>query len=297
MKIAITGSTGMIGSALVPALQAKGNETVRLVRSDPTPGDARWNPETGEIERDKVAGIEAAVHLAGETIGTRWNAEKKRRIMESRARGTWLLAETLASLEARPQVMVSMSGVGYYGAVRDDLLTDVSSAGTGFLAEVCRAWEAGTEPAVEAGIRVAILRMGVVLSAKGGALANMLTPFKLGLGGPMAGGWRWLSWISLDDTVRAIMHALTDESWRGPRIVATPNPVTNRDFARTLGRVLGRPAFAPLPAAPLRLAFGEMADEALLASQRCEPERLVASGYAYTQPELEGALRRALGKE
>jgi uncharacterized protein (TIGR01777 family) len=287
----------MIGTALVPSLRVAGHDVVRLVRSTPGASDVRWDPSTGTIDRKRLAGIEGAVHLAGENVGTRWNEAKKRRIMDSRKNGTRLLAEALATLEPRPRVMVSMSGVGYYGAVRDDPLTDESSAGTGFLADVCRAWEASTQPAADAGTRVAILRMGVVLSRRGGALANLVTPFKLGLGGPIAGGWRWLSWVSLHDAVRAIEHALTDESWRGPRIVATPNPVTNRDFSKTLGNVLGRPAFLPLPAAPLRLVFGEMADEALLASQRCEPERLLASGFSFEHPELGGALRRELDKD
>jgi uncharacterized protein (TIGR01777 family) len=287
----------MIGPALVTALRADGHDVMRLVRSDAASGEARWDPTTGEIEREKLTGIDAAVHLAGESVGTRWNDAKKRAILESRAEGARLLAKTLASLQPQPRVLVSMSGIGFYGPVRDDLLVDDSKSGTGFLADVCRAWEGGTLPASEAGIRVAILRMGVVLSPKGGALANMLTPFKLGLGGPIAGGWRWLSWISLEDTVRAILHALVTDSWRGPRIVATPNPVTNAEFTRTLGRVLGRPAFMPLPAAPLRLAFGEMANEALLASQRANPKELLESGFSFRYPELEGALRHALGKE
>jgi uncharacterized protein len=296
MKILVTGSTGMIGAALVPDLTAKGHEVIRLVRSAPSAGEARWDLATGEIEREKLAGIDAAVHLAGESVGTRWNDSKKRAIIESRAKGTRLLAETLASLEPRPRVLVSMSGIGFYGPVRDDMLTDDSAAGTGFLAEVCRVWEEGTKAAVDAGIRVAILRAGVVLSTKGGALANLLTPFRFGLGGPIAGGWRWLSWISLPDTVRAIEHALTNESWHGPAIVATPNPVTNAEFSKTLGRVLGRPAVLPLPAVALRLMFGEMADEALLASQRADPQALIASGFQFAHPELEPALRAVLDK-
>jgi uncharacterized protein (TIGR01777 family) len=297
MRVAVTGSTGMIGTELSALLRRSGHEVTRIVRSTPTTGEARWDPASGEIERQKLAGIDAAVHLAGESVGTRWNESKKRKIIESRASGSRLLAETLASLEPRPRVLVSMSGIGYFGPVRDDLLLDESSGGTGFLAEVCNAWEQGTQPAAEAGIRVAILRTGVVLSPKGGALANMLTPFKLGLGGPIAGGWRWLSWISLDDTVQAIVHALTTDSWSDPFIVTSPEPVTDQEFAKTLGRVLGRPAVLPLPAAPLRWVFGEMADEALLASQRAEPRRLLASGFSFRYPDLESALRHALDKE
>lgn len=298
MKVLVSGASGLVGSALVPILTTSGHEVVRLVRSEPRPGEAevRWDPAAGHIDRDGLAGIDAVVHLAGETLMGRWTSAKKQRIRDSRAKGTRLLAETLASLEQPPGVFVSASAVGYYGDRGEDELTEENPPGAGFLAEVCREWEAATQPAADKGIRVVNLRSGVVLSPAGGALAQLLLPFRLGLGGRVGSGNQYMSWIALDDEIGAIHHALMTDSLQGPVNLVSPNPVTNREFTKTLGRVLGRPTIFPLPAFAARLVLGEMADELLLASQRARPGRLQATGFQSRFPELEVALRHLLGK-
>ena len=270
---------------------------IRLVRSEVPPGSAaaRWDPEAGTLGRAALEGLEAVVHLAGENIASGgWTAARKARIRQSRVEGTALLARTLASLDRPPAVLACASAIGYYGDRGDDALTEESPPGAGFLASVCRDWEAAATPAVEAGIRVLHLRFGVVLSAAGGALAKMLGPFRMGMGGPIGSGRQYVSWIALDDVLGAISHLLSSRTLRGPVNVASPKPVTQLEFARTLGRVLGRPTVLAVPAFGMRLMFGEMATEVLLASQRLEPARLLSSGYEFRYPELEPALRHVL---
>jgi uncharacterized protein (TIGR01777 family) len=303
MKIIVTGSSGLIGSALVAALNARGDEATCLVR---TAAHARradgarevlWNPARGELDAAELEGHDAAVHLAGDPIAEgRWTEEKKRRIRESRVQGTTLIAATLAKLKTPPPTLLSASAVGYYGDRGEETLTETSAAGADFLSEVCREWEASTEAARVAGIRVVLLRFGVVFSGRGGALAKMATPFKFGAGGKIGSGEQYMSWIALDDAVGAILHALAHEELAGAVNVVAPRAVTNGEFTKTLGRVLGRPTIFAVPAFAARLAFGEMADAALLASQRAEPARLKATGYQFKYPELEGALRHALGE-
>jgi hypothetical protein len=297
--VAVSGAGGLIGSALVSSLAAKGHRVVSLVRRAPRPGEdaLAWDPSSGAITPAGSTVPDAVVHLAGESIvGLRWTAEKKRRIRESRVTATRLLVQTLTRLPTPPAVLISASGIGYYGSRGDGVVTEDSRQGTGFLADLSRDWEAATATAIAQGIRVVQLRIGVVLSARGGALATMLTPFKLGLGGVIGDGAQWMSWIALDDVIGAIHHILATDALRGPVNAVAPAPVTNAEFTRTLGRVLGRPTLVPLPAFAARLALGQMADELLLASQRVLPARLEASGYPFRHPTLEGALRAALGR-
>ncbi len=299
MKILVSGASGLIGSALVPVLTASGHDVIRLVRSQPAAGEAavRWDPEAGTLDAAGLEGLDAVVHLAGENLAEgRWTAEKKRRIRESRVKGTRLLCEALAGLARPPRVLVSASAVGYYGDRGDELLTEESPPGSGFLAAVARDWEAAAEPARRAGIRVVHPRMGPVLTPAGGVLAKMLPPFQAGLGGRVGSGRQYVSWIAVDDLLDAMLHLLATEALRGPVNMVAPRPVTNAEFAATLGRVLGRPAVLAVPAFAARLALGEMADEVLLASARVTPVRLAASGYRFRYPELEGALRHLLGR-
>ena len=296
MNVAVSGASGLIGAALVSSLEAQGHRAIRLVRRMPRPDEdaLRWDPSTGVLTPAGPSVADAVVHLAGDSIlGLRWTAEKKRRIRESRTTATRLLVETLTRLTNPPAVLVCASGIGYYGSRGDEVLTEDSRPGTGFLADLARDWEAATATAIARGIRVVNLRLGVVLSARGGALATMLTPFRMGLGGVIGDGAQWMSWIALDDVIGAIRHALTTDALRGPVNTVAPAPVTNADFTRTLGRVLGRPTLIPLPAFAARLALGEMADELLLVSQRVMPARLLASGFAFRRPTLEDALRAA----
>ena len=299
MHIAVTGSSGLLGSALVSFLAGGGHRLTRLVRSSATAGAAEieWNPQAGRLEAGSLEGLDGFVHLAGENIAAgRWTAGQKARIRDSRINSTRLLSETLATLSRPPKVLVCASAIGFYGDRGADLMSEDSPAGSGFLAEVCEAWEAASQPARDAGIRTVLLRIGVVLSPAGGALARMLLPFRLGAGGVIGSGDQYWSWIGLDDVVGAIHHALIHEALEGAVNAVAPQPVTNRIFTTTLGTVLGRPTFVPLPGFAARLALGEMADALLLASTRVEPARLLASGYSFRQPELEGALRHCLGK-
>lgn len=295
MRVAVSGATGLIGGALVARLRADGDTVVRLVRdaSRAAAGDVVWNPDAGTIDGKALEGIDAVVHLAGENVGTRWTEEKKRRIRDSRVNGTRLLAETLARLAHPPRTLVQASAVGIYGDRGEETITEDSPTGTGFLADVGRAWEAASEPAERAGIRVVRLRFGIVLSAKGGALQQMLLPFRLGLGGRIGSGRQWMPWISLDDVVEVIVRALRDERLRGP-VNTVVGSVRNADFTDALGRALHRPTLIPVPGFALRALFGEMADEGLLAGQRVEPARLQAIGHVFHHPTLDDALAAAL---
>lgn len=297
MKVLVSGATGLVGTALVPALESAGHTVVSLTRSAAGTNRIHWDPTAGKLDPRELEGFDAVVHLAGESIAAgRWTAAKKERIRDSRVRGTTLLAEALAKLARPPRVLASASAIGYYGSRGDERLTEDSAGGRGFLAEVCRDWEKATEPASRQGIRVAQLRFGVILSPRGGALAKMLLPFKLGAGGKIGDGRQFMSWVTLDDTVAAVQQVLAQESVRGPVNVVAPHPVTNYEFTKTLGRVLGRPTIFPMPAFAARLAFGEMADELLLGSTRVEPKRLLDGGFTFRHSNLEDGLRHLLGK-
>jgi hypothetical protein len=295
LSVAVTGASGLIGRALVPVLGATGHTVTRLVRRTPGPGEARWNPGAGQIDAAALEGTDVVVHLAGESIASaRWTVERKRRIRDSRVVGTGLLARTLAALDRPPQLLVSASAIGLYGHRGDTPLTESDPPGTGFLAEVGRDWEGATSAASQAGIRVALLRFGIILSLQGGALAKMLPPFRLGVGGPLGSGRQWMSWLTIDDAVGIIQHGIACPELSGPVNAVAPEPVTNAEFTRSLGTVLGRPAVLPVPAFGLELLFGEMAGEALLGSQRVLPRRLEETGYAFRDPVLLPALRRLL---
>ena len=296
MEIAITGSTGLIGSALVTALTAGGHRIARIVRAQPQAGspDVFWDPAKAYVDTTRLEGKDAVVHLAGESIAERWTPQKKIRIHQSRIRGTQMIAEALRQLAKPPAVLVSASAIGWYGDRGEEVLREDSAPGAGYLAEVCRDWEAATEPAARAGIRVVHLRTGIVLSADGGALAKMLPPFRMGAGGKLGSGKQYMSWIALDDHIAAIQHVIQSPSLQGPVNLVAPNPATNLQFTKALGKALARPTIAPLPAFAVRLLFGQMGVELLLASQRVQPARLQASGFTFRYPDLEGALRHVL---
>jgi uncharacterized protein (TIGR01777 family) len=299
MKVAVTGASGLVGSALVPFLTTGGHEVVRLVRRPPRGEDEIcWDPAAEEIDAPSLEGVDAVVHLSGENLASgRWTRARKARLRDSRVGTTQLLARTLVKLARPPRVLVSASAVGYYGSQGRQWLTESSPPGDDFLARLTQDWEAAAAPAAEAGIRVVHPRSGVVLSPEGGALARMLLPFKMGLGGVVGPGTQYLSWVALDDVVGALRHALVIDDLEGPFNLVAPELVTNRDFTKTLGDVLGRPTLAPVPAFALRLALGdEMATSTLLASQRAKPEKLLGTGYTFRFPRLEGALRHILGR-
>ena len=296
MKIAVTGASGLIGSALVPALEASGHEVVQLVRrAAEGPSELAWDPAAGSIDAERLAGVDAVVNLSGATIGRRWRAARKREILESRVASTDLLATTLAALEPRPKVLVCAGGIGIYGDRGDEILTEESELGTGFLAEVGTAWEASAEPARAAGIRVVTFRQGIVLSRRGGALARLLTPFKLGLGGRVGSGKQWWSWVSMDDLVGAYRFVL-EGGLEGPVNLVSPSPATNAQFVKALGRALGRPTVLPLPAVAVKTLFGEMGDAALLQGQRALPARLLEAGFTFDYAELDAAFEQALAE-
>jgi uncharacterized protein (TIGR01777 family) len=298
IRIVVTGSHGLVGSALVPMLRRAGHHVLRLVRASTITGDdvAIWDPDRGTIDPTALDGADAVVHLAGQGIGgTRWTRAGKARIRDSRVRGTTLLVGKLATLVHPPQVLLSASATGIYGDRGDEILTESSPPGTGFRAEVCRAWESATTAAAGAGIRVVALRSGIVLSAKGGLLPFLVRPFQLGVGGPLGSGHQFVSWISLRDEVRAIVHLIDTVGVVGPVNLCAPNPVRNRDLAQAIGLVLHRPARLRAPATLLRMVAGsERADEVLLSSQRVIPERLMGSGFTFEDPDVEPALRRIL---
>lgn len=295
MKILVAGSSGLIGTALCSRLEREGHEVVRLVRRAPSQGELRWDPEVGELEQEALEGIEAVVHLGGRNIAAgRWTATVKAQLRQSRVQTTQLLAARLAGLAAPPRVLVCASAVGIYGHRHDEELDEESDTGEGFLAELGRAWEGASAVAAEAGIRVVQARLGIVLSRRGGALAKMLLPFRLGIGGKIGDGRQYVSWIGLEDAVAALIYAVENDALRGPVNLTAPQPVTNVELTRMLGRVLRRPTLLPLPAFAAKVVLGELAEEGLLASQRVRPKRLLEAGFEFAYPELEGALRRAL---
>ncbi len=300
MKVLISGSHGLVGSALIKSLTNDGHEVIRLVRHARTVGapEIEWQPDKGIIDKQQLEGLEAVVHLAGENIAEgRWTAEKKRSIRDSRINGTTLLSETLATLQNPPAVFLSASAIGYYGNRGDEVLTETSAPGNDFLARVCQEWEQATTPASEQGIRTVLARFGIILAENGGALAKMLTPFQMGIGGRIGNGKQWMSWIALHDVVGGIQSLLFDRFVNGPVNFVAPHPVTNAEFTKTLGSVLSRPTLLPVPAFGVRLAFGEMADALLLASQRVEPAVMKARGFAFSFPRLEPALKHILHRE
>ncbi len=298
LTIAVTGASGMIGSELTAFLEGGGHQVRRVTRRRPEAGSSQpyWNPEAGEVAAEGFRGVDAVVHLAGENIAAgRWTPERKEAIRKSRVEGTRLLAEALASVSSGPKVLVVASAIGYYGDRGDEPVSEDSPAGEGYLAEVCQAWEAAALPAAQAGIRVVNARIGVVLSGQGGALPKLLTPFKLGAGGPVGTGRQVMSWVAIDDVVGALHYLIMSEGFAGPVNLVAPRPVTSREFARTLGKVLHRPAIVPLPGFAVKAAFGEMGEELLLGGARVIPKRLREGGFRFLYPELEAALRAELG--
>jgi uncharacterized protein (TIGR01777 family) len=298
MHVAVTGASGLVGSTLVPLLTTAGHSVTRLVRRSAAAGEVHWDPQADAFDAGPLDGTDAIVHLAGKGIASgRWTAKTKQAIRDSRVRATRVFCEGLAKMPSPPRVLVSASAIGYYGNRGDELLTESSTAGNSFLSEVARDWELATKPASDAGIRVVLLRFGIILSPRDGALAKMLTPFKLGVGGVVGSGRQYWSWIGIDDAAGAIQHALLSESIRGPVNVVAPQAATNREFTRVLGRVLNRPTYLPMPGFAARLALGEMANELLLASTRVVPQRLLDTGYEFRHADLEAALRHLLGKK
>ena len=299
MLVAVTGASGLIGTALTRRLRAEGHQVLRLTRSRPTGTDqAQWDPAAGALDPDALAKADAVVHLAARNLGEqlRWTARTKRELLSSRVEGTALVARTMAGLAGGPRVLLCASGVGFYGDRGDEVLTEASSGGSGFLAGLCRQWEAAADPAREAGLRVVHLRTGPVQDTAGGGLPKQALMFRLGLGGRLGSGRQWLSWTSLDDIVGAYVHALTHDELDGPVNNVAPNPVTNAEFTTTLARVLHRPALLPIPEFGPRLVLGETADEFLFVSQRAHPVRLLETGFQFRFPELEAALRHTLNR-
>lgn len=297
MRVAVSGAGGLIGTALCRALRSRHDEVVRLVRRPAGPGEVSWDPEAGRLDASQLAGVTAAVNLAGAGIGERrWTAERRRLLVSSRVAPTALLAEALGSLDPPPRVLVNASAIGIYGDRGDEVLDEASAPGSGFLADLCQRWEAATAAVVDAGIRTALVRSGIVLSAAGGALGRQLPLFRLGLGGRLGSGRQWTSWISLDDEVGALLHIL-DGELSGPVNAVAPEALPNADFTVALGRALRRPAVLPVPAPALRLVLGAgLADEAVLASQRVRPAVLESSGYRFTHPGIDGALAAVVSR-
>lgn len=294
MNILLTGASGLVGTALQTWLAGAGHRVVSLRRGGGA-GQPSWDPAAGRIDLAPAGPLDAVIHLAGETVAQRWTAAARGRIRDSRVTGTRLVAEALARMPERPRVLVCASATGFYGSHGEEWVEEGSPAGRGFLAEVAQAWEGAADPARAAGLRVVHARLGIVLSRRGGALAKMLPIFRLGLGGPVGNGRQYWSWIALEDAVAVLARALTEESWRGPLNVVSPGPVTSREFARVLGRVLRRPAFLPVPGVAVRAMFGEMGRETLLGGVRVRPRVLLERGFPFAYPELEGALRGELG--
>ncbi len=298
MKILITGASGLVGKALQRSFADKGYEMLLAGRGEPKhANEIQWSVEDGFRDEDlsRLEGLDAVVHLAGEGIaGLRWTDEKKKAIRDSRVNGTHNLVNTLADLKQAPKVLIAGSAMGFYGDRGDEIVTETSRAGDTFLSEVSKEWEAESRRAEDSGIRTVLLRTAIVLSKDGGALATMLTPFKLGVGGVVGSGKQWMSWISLDDVVGIINYAIENENLRGAINVASPNPVTNEEFTKTLGEVLYRPTFLPLPEFAVNLVFGEMGDALLIDSTRVEPKRLHEAGYKFKFTNLKSALENAV---
>lgn len=296
MRVLITGPTGLIGTALQKRFKEKGWKMLLAKRHEPNGNDEiRWSAEDGLSKADRLEGLDAVVHLAGESVnGLRWTDEKKRAIRDSRVLGTRKLVEALGKLKTRPKVFVSASAIGFYGERGDEEIYESSGAGTTFLSEVCKEWEGEARRAEDAGIRTVLLRTGIVLSKDGGALGTMLLPFKLGVGGVVGSGKQWMSWISLDDHVRAIEFAIEHENIRGAVNSVSPHPVTNEQFTKTMGDVLYRPTFLPLPEFVVSMALGEMGDELLLTSTKVIPKRLEDAGFEFEYPDLRPALEHAV---
>lgn len=299
MKVLISGSHGLVGKALLRFLEAKDHEIFRLVRHPPANDlEVEWSPDRYSIALARLEGFDACIHLAGESIASsRWNEEKKRKIRESRVKGTKLLSDALANLKRPPKTLISASAIGYYGNRGDEILDEGSAAGSDFLAGVCVEWENATAHARDQGIRVVNTRFGIILDSEGGALAKMLTPFRMGVGGRIGSGKQWMSWIALKDVIAGIEFALANETLKGPVNFVAPNPVRNAEFTKALGKALSRPTIFPIPAFGVRLAFGEMADALLLSSQRIEPKELSEASYAFKYPTLEPALRHVLSND
>lgn len=297
MKILISGSSGLIGSALTPYFINKGHDVSKLIRKRLSRKDNEiyWEPQRNEIDASKLEGYDAVVHLSGENVFGLWTSKKKQEIKDSRVKSTTLLCDTLSKLEMKPRLLACASAIGFYGDRGDEVLNEESSAGTGFLTEVTKKWEAVTEIAFKNGIRVINLRIGAVLSPKGGALGKMLLPFQLGLGGRVGSGKQYISWISIDDVCGSIYHTIITDSLKGPVNIVSPNPVTNIEFTKALGRVLNRPTILSIPSFLLKSLVPEMAEEVLLSSTRVAPLRLLSTGYSFQYPSLDGALRHVLG--
>ena len=294
MKIVVSGASGLIGTALVPSLRRDGHEVLRLVRREPTGTDEiRWDPAMGELDGSSLAGVDAIVDLSGANLGKRWTAARKREIVASRVETTGLLARTAAGLDRRPAAFLCAGGTGIYGDRGDEILTEESSLGHGFLADVGKAWAAAADPAREAGIRVVTFRQGVVLTRDGGALARMLTPFRLGVAGRIGSGRQWLPWVTRDDLVSAYAFVLGNDL-SGPVNLCAPNPVTNAQFAKALGKALGRPTIVPTPALAIRTLYGEMGEAVLLEGQRVLPAALLDAGFEFSASTIDVGLARAL---
>lgn len=295
MRVLVSGGTGFVGSAVVPGLRQQGHAAVLLSRRA---GADRiiWDPAASRLDPEKVEGCQGVVHLAGENIAGRWTENKKRRIRESRVQGTRILAQACAAARHPPQVFVLASAIGFYGDRGEEILTEESSRGELFLSDVAMEWEAATQPLETAGVRVVKLRLGVVLGPGGGAVDKMLIPFRLGLGGPIGTGQQWMSWIDMQDVVGLVLRALEEETMSGVYNAVAPQPGRNREFTRALGRAVHRPALLPVPPLALRLVYKEMADEALLVSQRVIPQRLEQEGYTFRVPDLQGSLGKAVGR-